>query len=127
VLGGKASPSAGDITAILSSGTMRRLTKLPSISNRLADLSPSDVLAVGAEADSAKIEQLLSELSGKELAAVIAAGTSKLASVPSGGGGGGAAPAAAAGGAAPAKEEKKKEEEKEEPEEVRRVFREVEG
>jgi ribosomal protein L12E/L44/L45/RPP1/RPP2 len=79
---------------------------------------------VGAEADCAKIEQLLSELSGKDLAEVIAAGSSKLASVPSGGGGGGgSAPAAAAGGAAPAKEEKKKEEEKEEPEEVRAASR----
>jgi ribosomal protein L12E/L44/L45/RPP1/RPP2 len=66
-------------------------------------------VAVGAEADSAKIEQLLAELSGKDLAAVIAAGSAKLASVPSGGGGGGGGAAPAAGGAPAAgkKEEKK--------------------
>jgi len=71
---------------------------------------------VGAEADDSKISALLAELSGKDLAAVIKAGTEKLASVPSGGGGGAAAPAAA-GGAAPAAA--KKEEPKEEEEVVR--------
>ena len=69
----------------------------------------------GAEADSAKVEKLLSELAGKSVADVIAAGSKKLASVPSGGAAapsaGGAAAAPAAGGA-PAKEEKKKEEAK---------------
>ena len=73
---------------------------------------------VGAEAESAKIEQLLSELKGKDIAEVIAAGSKKLASVPSGGGGGAAA-APAAGGAAPAKKEEKKEEKEEEEEVVR--------
>ena len=73
---------------------------------------------MGAEADDSKISALLAELSGKDLAAVIKAGTEKLASVPSGGGGGGAAAApAAAGGAAPAAA--KKEEPKEEEEVVR--------
>ncbi len=73
--------------------------------------------AVGAEADDAKITKLLAELSGKDLAEVIKAGSAKLASVPSGGGGGAAAPAAAAAGGA--KKEEKKEEKEEEEEVVR--------
>ena len=69
---------------------------------------------MGAEADDSKIAALLAELSGKDLAEVIKAGTEKLASVPSGGGGGGAAaPAAAAAAPAAAKKEEKKEEEEE--------------
>ncbi|CAH9145986.1 unnamed protein product [Cuscuta epithymum] len=87
VLGGKTSPSAGDIKKILSS--------------------------VGAEADDSKLELLLSQVEGKDITELIAAGREKLASVPSGGGGGVAAVAAApssGGGAAPAAEEKKKEE-----------------
>ena len=89
-LGGNASPQAKDITAILSS--------------------------VGIEADQERLSALLKELEGKNIDELIAEGSKKLASVPSGG----AAPAAAggapaaAGGAAPAKEEKKKEEVKEE-------------
>ena len=71
---------------------------------------------VGAEAEDAKIEKLLKEMAGKTVASVIAAGSAKLASVPSGGGGGGggapAAAAPAAGGAAAKKEEPKKEEKK---------------
>lgn len=81
------------------------------------------MLSVGAEADSDRVEAFLSELSGKDITEVVAAGMSKLASVPSGGGavaaggggGGGAAPAAAA---ADKKEEEKKEEEEEEEDEV---------
>ncbi|CAH9052562.1 unnamed protein product [Cuscuta europaea] len=91
VLGGKASPSAGDIKKILSS--------------------------VGAEADDSKLELLLSQVEGKDITELIAAGREKLASVPSGGGGGVAAVATApssGGGAAPAAEEKKKEEKVEE-------------
>ncbi|PNH02303.1 60S acidic ribosomal protein P2B [Tetrabaena socialis] len=90
VLGGKASPTADDINKILSS--------------------------VGVEADADKVGKLISELEGKDLAEVIAAGRSKLASVPSGGAAaaapsGAAAPAAAA--AAPKKEEKKEPSEEE--------------
>jgi large subunit ribosomal protein LP2 len=60
--------------------------------------------------------QVVSELAGKDLESLIAEGSKKLATMPSGGGGGAAAPAAAAaGGAAPAAA--KKEEKKEEPEE----------
>ncbi|XP_042050026.1 60S acidic ribosomal protein P2A-like [Salvia splendens] len=93
VLGGKASPSADDISDILGS--------------------------VGAEFDQERVELLLSQVAGKDITELIAAGREKLASVPSGGGaiavsassggGGGAAPAAAA--------ESKKEEKVEEKEE----------
>jgi len=94
VLGGNASPDAAAVKKILSS--------------------------VGVEGDDEKIKKLVSELHGKDLATIIAEGSSKLASLPSGGGGGAAAaPAAAApaaGGAAP-KAEEKKEEKKEESDE----------
>jgi len=88
-LGGNSSPSASDIKELL--GT------------------------VGIEADSERLDKLVSELEGKSIDEVIAAGSEKLASVPSGGAAaaGGAAPAAA-GGAAEEKKEEKKEEEKEE-------------
>ncbi|KAL2153971.1 hypothetical protein VTH82DRAFT_2647 [Thermothelomyces myriococcoides] len=94
-LGGNTSPSADDIKGVLSS--------------------------VGVEADDERLEKLLSELEGKDINELIAEGTQKLASVPTGGAGGGAAAAggaAAGGGAAEAaKEEEKKEEEKEESDE----------
>ncbi len=51
--------------------------------------------SVGIEADSSRIETLIKELEGKDLAEVIAEGNSKLASVPSGG-----AAVASSGGAA---------------------------
>ncbi|KAM0256236.1 hypothetical protein ACHAQJ_005107 [Trichoderma viride] len=92
-LGGNAAPSAADVKAVLSS--------------------------VGIEAEDERLEKLLSELSGKDVNELIAAGSEKLASVPSGGAGG-AAPAggAAAGGAAAAEtKEEEKEEEKEESDE----------
>ncbi|KAL6903095.1 60s acidic ribosomal domain-containing protein [Trichoderma evansii] len=91
-LGGNASPSAEDVKAVLSS--------------------------VGIEAESDRLEKLISELSGKDVNELIAAGSEKLASVPSGGAGG-AAPAggAAAGGAAAAEAVEEKEEEKEESDE----------
>lgn len=93
-IGGNASPSAADIKKVLG--------------------------AVGIDADDSRLETLLSELSGKDINELIAEGSSKLASVPSGGGGGGAVAAsggAAAGGGAAAAEEKK--EEKKEEEKVR--------
>lgn len=74
------------------------------------------VLAVGVEAESSRIQALLTELTGKDLAAVIAEGKTKLAAMPAGGG---AAPAAAAGGAAPAAKKEEKKEEKPESDEVR--------
>ncbi|KAF1992109.1 ribosomal protein 60S [Aulographum hederae CBS 113979] len=93
-LGGNTSPSADDIKEVLS--------------------------AVGIEADDDRLSTLLSELEGKDINELIAEGSSKLASVPSGGGGGAPAAAggAAAGGAAAAEEAPAaKEEEKEESDE----------
>ncbi|KAG8460735.1 hypothetical protein KFE25_010790 [Diacronema lutheri] len=99
-LGGKADPSAKDVTDILGS--------------------------VGIEADSEKLDLLLGNLKGRDIVDVIAAGRTKMAAMPSGGGGGGAPVAAAAAapsggggagaGAAPA--EKAKEPEPEEEEEA---------
>ncbi|KAL6995607.1 hypothetical protein U1Q18_005742 [Sarracenia purpurea var. burkii] len=94
VLGGNVRPSADDLKDILG--------------------------AVGAEADEERIELLLSEVKGKDITELIAAGREKLASVPAGGGGGVALAAVAGGGgggaAAPAEVPKKEEkvEEKEE-------------
>ncbi|KAG6541649.1 hypothetical protein Mapa_016914 [Marchantia paleacea] len=93
LLGGNASPTAKDLTAILSS--------------------------VGAEADKEKINFLLKELEGKDILEVIASGREKFASVPSGGGGVVVASAGGGGGgaAAAAAEAPKVEEKKEEPKE----------
>ncbi|KAI0923810.1 60S acidic ribosomal protein P2 [Taiwanofungus camphoratus] len=90
-IGGNASPSAADVKKVLG--------------------------AVGIEADDERLEKLVSELEGKDINTLIAEGSSKLSSVPSGGAV--AASAGGAGGAAPAaaaveEKEEKKEEEKEE-------------
>ncbi|KAG8923429.1 60S acidic ribosomal protein P2 [Tulasnella sp. 417] len=92
-IGGKANPGAADIKKVLTAG--------------------------GVEVDDERLNKLLSELEGKTIDELVATGSSKLSSVPSGGavvssGGGGAA--GGGGGAAPeaAKEEEKKEEAKEE-------------
>ncbi|KAF8854445.1 ribosomal protein 60S [Acephala macrosclerotiorum] len=93
-LGGNTSPSAKDIKTVLES--------------------------VGIEADDDRLDTLLKELEGKDINELIAEGSSKLASVPSGGSGGGAAPAAggaASGGAAAEEKVEEKEEEKEESDE----------
>ncbi|KAL9046717.1 MAG: hypothetical protein Q9214_000515 [Letrouitia sp. 1 TL-2023] len=94
-LGGNNSPSADDVKGVLGS--------------------------VGIEADEDRLDKLISELEGKNLQELIAEGSGKLASVPSGGGGGGggAGPAATGGGdaAAAAEEKPAKEEEKEESDE----------
>lgn len=78
-------------------------------------------MTVGAEADDATIEFLLSEVRGKDITELIAAGREKFASVPAGGAAvavaapaGGAGAAATPAAAEPVKEEK--EEEKEESE-----------
>lgn len=74
---------------------------------------------MGVEADAAKLSQLLSEVEGKDLTALIAEGKTKLASLPAAGPAAAAPAAAAAGGkaaAAPAaakKEEKAPSEEEE--------------
>ncbi|XP_073270719.1 large ribosomal subunit protein P2-like [Primulina huaijiensis] len=95
LLGGNANPSAKDLKKILNS--------------------------VGAECDDDRINLLLSEVEGKDITELIAAGREKLSSVPAGGGGSVAvaAPAAAAagGGAPAAAAETKKEEKVEEKEE----------
>jgi len=73
--------------------------------------------AVGAEADQAQLDKLFAELEGKQIDALIAEGSSKLASVPTVAVGGSPAAGGASGsGAAAAKEEAKKEEAKEESE-----------
>ncbi|KAK9985769.1 hypothetical protein SO802_030720 [Lithocarpus litseifolius] len=103
VLGGNTTPSAEDIKNILGS--------------------------VGAEADDDKIELLLSQVKGKDITELIAAGREKLASVPSGGGAavavavaGGADTGAAAAAAAPSAAESKKEEKEESEEEDGGLF-----
>ncbi len=63
VLGGNESPTADDVTKALSS--------------------------VGVEADSEQLNKLISELEGKDLGEVLAAGEGLLAKFGSGGGGGG--------------------------------------
>lgn len=122
MLGGKASPSAADVKAILSSGAQRSGLEPSAAPLATKPTNPIFLLcraAVGAEADDAKISKLLAELSGKDIAEVIKAGSEKLASVPSGGGGGGGAAAAPAAGGAAAPAAAKKEEVKEEEEVVR--------
>ncbi|THU62068.1 hypothetical protein C4D60_Mb01t01260 [Musa balbisiana] len=91
VLGGNIHPSAGDLKSILES--------------------------VGAEVDEKRVDLLLSEVKGKDLAELIAAGREKFASVPSGGAVAAVAVSAPGAGAAPAAEEPKKEEKVEEKEE----------
>ncbi|CDP13301.1 unnamed protein product [Coffea canephora] len=85
LLEGNTCPSAKDIKAIIAS--------------------------VGADVDDEKIYVLLSQVDGKDITKLIAAGREKLASVPAGGGAG-----VAGAAAAPAAEDKKEEkiEEKEE-------------
>jgi len=93
-IGGKASPSAADIKKVLG--------------------------AVGIEADDERLEKLISELGEKDVNELIAEGSSKFASVPSGGAvaaSSGSAPAAAAGGAPEEAKKEEKEEEKEESDE----------
>eukprot|EP00928_Gymnodinium_smaydae_P024310 TRINITY_DN196_c5_g1_i1.p3 TRINITY_DN196_c5_g1~~TRINITY_DN196_c5_g1_i1.p3 ORF type:complete len:115 (+),score=61.15 TRINITY_DN196_c5_g1_i1:105-449(+) len=96
VLAGNEAPSASDIKKILG--------------------------AVDAECDDEVASKLVSELEGKTVHEVIAAGKEKLKGFGGGGGGGaaagGAAGGAAAGGAPAAKEEKKVVEEEEEEEDM---------
>merc|ERR1712029_590762 len=88
VLGGNASPSADDISAIISS--------------------------VGIDVEKEKLDKVISELSGKSVEELIAEGSKKLASVPSGGGAAAPAAAAAGGGGGAAAEAPKKEDPAEE-------------
>merc|ERR1712027_192719 len=86
-LGGNDAPDAAAIKAILGS--------------------------VGVDADEEKMNKVISELSGKAIADVLAEGKEKLASVPSGGGAAPAAGGAAAAGGAEAKKESSSEDEDE--------------
>merc|ERR1712072_640638 len=79
VEGGNNTPSEDDVKNILSS--------------------------IGAEVDDAKVTELFTQMDGKDLKEVLAAGSEKLPQM--GGGGGGGAAAAAGGDGAPAAEEKK--------------------
>ncbi|KAJ8587328.1 ribosomal protein 60S [Rhizopogon salebrosus TDB-379] len=90
-IGGNASPSAADVQKVLA--------------------------AVGIEADDERLEKLISELDGKDVNALIAEGSAKLSSVPSGGAVAASAPAAGGGAPAAAAAEEAKEEKKEEKEE----------
>ncbi|XP_027352141.1 60S acidic ribosomal protein P2-4-like isoform X2 [Abrus precatorius] len=105
VLGGNTAPSADDLRDILGAGTLC--------------LTVNFRCSVGAEANDDNISNFLSEVKGKDIAEVIAAGREQLASVPSGGGAAVAvAPApGGGGGSAPAAAESKKEEKVEEKEE----------
>ncbi|OQE28091.1 hypothetical protein PENFLA_c005G00313 [Penicillium flavigenum] len=90
-LAGNEAPSAADIKDVLSS--------------------------VGIDAEADRLEKVIAELQGKDLQELIAEGSTKLASVPSGGGAAAAPAAAAAGGAEAAAEEKKEEKVEEESDE----------
>ncbi|MCL4167062.1 UNVERIFIED_CONTAM: hypothetical protein GTU68_056495 [Idotea baltica] len=76
--------------------------------------------SVGVEADEKQLQIVIEKFAGQSPAALIAKGSSMLASMPSGGGaaassgGGDAAPGPGAGGDSPAKKEEKKEEPEEE-------------
>ncbi|CAG7917539.1 unnamed protein product [Penicillium olsonii] len=91
-LAGNEAPSSADIKAVLSS--------------------------VGIDAEGDRLEKVISELQGKDLQELIAEGSTKLASVPSGGSAAAAAPAAAGGAAAPAEEKKEEKEEEESDEDM---------
>merc|ERR1712224_604806 len=93
VVGGNAKPSVADCKKILSS------------------------VGIDLDDDSNKrLEELVEEMSGKELAEVLEAGQEKLKTVPGGSGGGAPAPGApAAGGDAPAAAKEESEEEEEIP------------
>ena len=84
VLGGKASPTAADVKAVIE--------------------------AAGGTADEEQLTALCAAMEGKSFAEMCAAGMEKIKDVPMGGGGGGGG----GGGAAAAEEEKKEEEEEEE-------------
>ncbi|KAI5289364.1 60S acidic ribosomal protein P2 [Ascosphaera atra] len=88
-----------------------------------AEPKPEDVKtvlsSVGIDADEERLTKLFAELQGKNIEELVAAGSEKLASVPSGGAAAAAAaPAAGAEAAAEEKKEEKKEEEEESDEDM---------
>ena len=96
-MGGNESPNADDIKTILDSGTFWDVQD-SALKVTLASNNQASACAVSIEADSERVDKLLSELEGKSIEEVISAGVSKLASVPAGGGGGGGGGAASGGG-----------------------------
>ena len=88
VLGGNESPSADDVTKVISAG--------------------------GAEPAEESIAALVGDLEGKSVNDLLAEGMEKLKDVPMGGSGGGGGGGGAAGGDAAAEEVKEEEEEEEE-------------
>ena len=91
-LGGNASPSKEDVTTALST--------------------------VGVEVDEGRLDAMLSELDGKDLAAMMESGKEMLATFGGGGGGGGGAAAAGGSGGGDAAAPAEKVEEKVEEEEM---------
>merc|ERR1712226_802227 len=88
--------------------------------NNAPDAAAIKAILGSVDADEEKMNKVISELSGKAIADVLAEGKEKLASVPSGGGAAPAAGAAAAGGAeeAPAAEAKKESSSEDEDEDM---------
>jgi len=74
--------------------------------------------SVGVDADGDKADKVAAELAGKNLEELIAEGTAKLGSVPSGGGAAAPAAGAPAAAAAPAEAAKKEESEEEEDDDM---------
>ncbi|OLY78416.1 60S acidic ribosomal protein P2 [Smittium mucronatum] len=92
------------------------LTKLSGANEVTVDNLSTIITSVGIDFDTERAEKVIADLSGKSVEELIAEGSAKLASVPSGGAApaAGSASGAAAGGAeeaAPAKEEAEEEEE----------------
>merc|ERR1719411_1110806 len=111
----KASSSGVKPLFVQPNGTHTMLNRLGNAAPSAADVK-AIISSVGIDVESEKLDKVISELKGKSVEELIAEGSKKLASVPSGGGA--AAPAAAGGAAAGgAAAEEKKEEKKEEPEE----------
>merc|ERR1712054_608295 len=82
-----------------------------------ADKIEKILSSVGVEVDKANLDIVVKNLEGKSVEELIAMGSGKLASMPSGGGSGGGAAAAGGADAPAAAAEEKKEEKKEESEE----------
>ncbi|CAA0829671.1 Probable monodehydroascorbate reductase-cytoplasmic isoform 4 [Striga hermonthica] len=112
------------VGAFLESGTPEENKAIAKVARVQPPAASLDQLAaeglafaIGAEADDDMVELLLSQVKGKDITELIAAGREKLASVPAGGGAVAVASSAAGSAAAPAVAETKKEEKVEEKEE----------
>ncbi|GER33721.1 monodehydroascorbate reductase [Striga asiatica] len=112
------------VGAFLESGTPEENKAIAKVARAQPPAASLDQLAaeglafaIGAEADDDMVELLLSQVKGKDITELIAAGREKLASVPAGGGAVAVASSASGSAAAPAVAETKKEEKVEEKEE----------